>query len=298
MSCTTVNLLRDTARHWVKHHVLQLSAALAYCSIFSIAPLLVVVIALAGWFFGPDAVRGDLNNELRGSMGQTAAATIQSMVQSAYRPGQGTWATALALVTLVIGASGVFAQLKDALNAIFNAPPRAGSTIIALLQDRLLSVAMVLVIGFLMLTSLLLSTAAAAVWTFISAWLPLSTLLLSTAGVALSALVTATLFALIFKWLSDAPVTWRHAWIGAAFTSILFEIGKMLLALYLGRMSAASTYGAAGAVVLILLWVYYASAIVLTGACFTQAVRDHSSAAPTLPPPASKPAWSPPEALE
>lgn len=267
-------LLRHTARQWSEHKVLQLAAALAYYSIFSIAPLLVVVVAMVGWIFGPEAVRGQLDEQLRATMGQAAAETVQSMVQSAYNPGQGILATTLGIATLLLGATGVFGQLKDALNTIWNAPPQSGSGVMTLLRDRLLSFGMVLVFGFLMLTSLLLTTAVAAAWDIISAFLPLSKFFLGAAGFVVSAGVTATLFACILKWLPDVDVRWRHVWVGAGFTAALFEIGKLLLGIYLGRESTESSYGAAGAVVLILLWVYYTAVIMLTGACFTRAWRD------------------------
>lgn len=268
------HLLRATARLWTEHKVMQLAAALAYYSIFSIAPLLVVIIALVGWIFGPEAVRGQLDEQLRGSMGQPAAETVQSMVQSAYKPGQGIWATVVGLAALLLGASGVFAQLKDALNTIWNAPAQSGSGVAVFFRDRLVSFGMVLVIGFLMLTSLLLTTVIAAAWEIISGYLPLSKFFLSAAGFIVSAGIIAALFALIFRWLPDVPVRWRHAWIGGAFTAVLFEIGKLLLGVYLGREGTASSYGAAGAVVLILLWIYYTSIILLTGACFTRAFSD------------------------
>lgn len=268
------HLLRATARQWSGHKVMQLAAALAYYSIFSIAPLLVVIIALVGWIFGPEAVRGQLDEQLRGSMGQPAAETVQSMVQSAYKPGQGIWATVVGLAALLLGASGVFAQLKDALNTIWNAPAQSGSGVAVFFRDRLVSFGMVLVIGFLMLTSLLLTTVIAAAWEIISGYLPLSKFFLSAAGFIVSAGIIAALFALIFRWLPDVPVRWRHAWIGGAFTAVLFEIGKLLLGVYLGREGTASSYGAAGAVVLILLWIYYTSIILLTGACFTRAFSD------------------------
>jgi membrane protein len=272
------SLLRGTAREWAKHNVLQLAAALSYYSIFSIAPLLVIVIALVGWFFGPEAVRGQLDEQLRGIMGRPAAETVQSMVQSAYKPGRGVWATVIGISALLIGASGVFAQLKDALNAIWNAPPQTGSGVAAFLRDRLVSFGMVLVIGFLMLMSLVLTTTIAAAWNVISAWLPLSKFLLGVMGLVVSAGIITTLFAFIFKWLPDVPIRWRHVWLGAAFTAVLFEIGKLLLGIYLARESATSTYGAAGAVVLILLWVYYTAIILLTGACFTRSYRDRAAA--------------------
>jgi membrane protein len=268
------SLLRNTARHWSEHKILQLAAALAYYSIFSIAPLLVIVVGLVGWIFGPDAVRGQLEGQLRSTMGLAAAETVQSMVKSAYQPGQGPWATFIGLAALLLGASGVFGQLKDALDTIWNAPTRPGLGVFAFLQDRLVSFGMVLVIGFLMLTSLLLTTVISAGWEFISVYLPLSSFLLGSLGFVVSASLIASLFASIFKWLPEVHVRWREAWVGAAFTAILFEVGKILLGIYLGRESTASGYGAAGAVVLVLLWVYYTTVILLTGACFTRAYRD------------------------
>lgn len=271
--------LREAGRRWSEHKVLQLSAALAYYSIFSIAPLIVITVAIAGWWLGPDAVRGQLDDQLRGTMGSSAAETVQSMVESAYRPGQSMWAGVIGVATLLLGASGVFGQLKDALNTIWNAPPPTRTGFSALLRDRLLSFGMVLVIGFLMLTSLLLTTAVAAAWNFIALYLPLPKVFLAIIGFLVSAGLSASLFTLIFKWLPDIHIRWREAWIGGAFTSVLFEAGKILLGIYLGRESTASSYGAAGAVVLILLWVYYTSVILLTGACFTRAFHGDSSSA-------------------
>lgn len=274
----TWKLLLETGRQWSAHKVMQLSAALAYYSIFSLAPLLVIIIALAGWAFGADAVRGSLDNQLQSSMGKTAAETVKSMIESAYQPKQGMWAAGLAFATLFLGASGVFGQLKDALNSIWNAPPPAVSGVTAFFRERVISFGIVLTFGFLMLVSLALTTTIAAAWDWISAWLPLSKFFLTAAGFLVSAGITATLFALIFKWLPDVPVRWRDSWIGAAFTAVLFEIGKLLLGIYLGQQSASSSYGAAGAVVLILLWIYYASIILLTGACFTRAYQDSRNA--------------------
>ena len=250
---------------------MQLAAALAYYSIFSIAPLLVIAVAIAGAVFGPDAVRGQLDVQLRGLMGRVGAEAIQSMVQSAYQPGKGIWAAVVGGAVLLLGASGVFGQLKEALNAIWEAVPPKVSGTVGFVRERVVSFSMVLVLGFLMLSSLLLTTVVAATWDWLTIYLPLSKYLLSAVGVLVSGGITATLFALIFKWLPDTKVQWREAWVGAAATAILFELGKTFLAVYLGRQGASSSYGAAGAVVIVLLWVYYTAIILLTGACFTAA---------------------------
>jgi len=262
---------REIARRWTVHKVMQLSAALAYYSIFSIAPLLVIAVSIAGAVFGPDAVRGQLDEQLRGAMGRVGAEAVQSMVQSAYQPGKNIWAAMTGGALLLLGAAGVFGQLKDALNTIWEAVPPPVSGFVGFIRERVVSFSMVLVMGFLMLTSLLMTAVIAGAWDRVSAYLPLSKYFLSVAGVLVSGGVTATLFAFMFKWLPDTRVRWREAWVGAAGTAIMFELGKTFLAVYLGREGASSSYGAAGALVVVLLWVYYTAVILLTGACFTAA---------------------------
>ncbi|HEY3898107.1 MAG TPA: YihY/virulence factor BrkB family protein [Chthoniobacter sp.] len=273
--------LRGTGRLWSEHNILQLSAALSYYSIFSMAPLLVIAMALAGEFFGAEAVRGEVDRELRAGMGPAVAGMIQSMIQSAYQPGKGIWAGIVGVALLLVGAGGVFGQLKNALDLVWDTPRKKTSGIFAYVRTELVSFGMVLVIGFLMLTSLLLTTAIAAAWERVAIYLPFSGDLLAVVGVGISVGVIGTLFSFIFKWLPDLPIRWRDAWVGGLFTAALFEIGKFVLALYLGRESAASSYGAAGAVILILLWTYYSSAIVLTGACFTRAYAESFDKAKT-----------------
>jgi membrane protein len=271
--------LRGTGRLWSEHNILQLSAALSYYSIFSMAPLLVIAMALAGEFFGAEAVRGEVDQQLRAGMGPAVAGMIQSMIQSAYQPGKGIWAGIFGLLVLLLGAAGVFGQLKSALDLVWDTPRKRTSGILGYVRTELVSFGMVLVIGFLMLTSLLLTTAIAAMWAQVAIYLPFSGNLLAVVGLCVSLGVIGALFSFIFKWLPDLPIRWRDAWVGGLFTAVLFEVGKFLLALYLGRQSAASSYGAAGAVILILLWTYYSSAIVLTGACFTRAYAESFDAA-------------------
>lgn len=266
----TVSLIRETVDEWVDDKALQLSAALAYYSVFSIAPLLVIAISVAGLVFGPDAVRGHLDDELKGYIGAKAAEGVQTMVQSVAKPSEGWIATATGFVTLMLGASGVFGQLKDSLNTIWDvrAPSKGG--IMIFLRARLLSFGMVLVIGFLLLTSLLLTTALTGLSGYLARYIDVPVFVWGAAGFLLSMLVVTLLFALIFKVLPDTRIAWRDVWMGALVTSLLFEIGKFALSLYLGRETTASGYGAAGAVVLLLLWVYYTSCILLLGAEFTQ----------------------------
>lgn len=262
-------LLKRTAIAWSDANALRLSAALSYYSIFSIAPLLVLAVGIAGWFFGAEAVTGQLQNDLQWLMGGQAAQVVESMVKSTSKPSNSLLAAGVGLITLLVGASGVFGQLKDALNTIWEVKVTKGGWKIYLRQ-QLLSFGMILVIGFLLLVSFLLTTLLNAFSRWIEALLHLPAWIWGSLGALLSLLVVTVLFALIFKVLPDVKIRWRDVWTGAAFTAVLFEIGKFGLAFYLGRESTTSSFGAAGSVVLILLWVYYASCIVLFGAEFTK----------------------------
>ncbi len=263
-------ILKDTFNSWMEDNALRLSAALAYYTTFSIAPLLVIVIALAGIFLGTEAVTGELNAQLSGTLGKHAAEGVQAMVKSASQPASSRMATVIGIVTLLFGASAIFGQLKDALNTIWEVKAKPGLGLKGFIHQRVLSFGMVLVIGFLLLISLLLSTALAGFSHYLSAILPMPPSVWNLAEFVLSFCVITLLFALIFKVLPDTTVDWKHVWIGAAVTAFLFDIGKWGLSMYLGRESTASTYGAAASVVLLLLWVYYASCILLFGAEFTQ----------------------------
>jgi membrane protein len=276
-------ILKAAASGWMENNALRLSAALAYYSVFSIAPLLVLSIGIAGWFFGADAVRGHLDDQLKGLVGGQAATAIQSMVQSTSQPSKSITATIVGVVTLLIGASGVFGQLKDALNTMWGVKASSGLGWRAFVRERLLSFGMVLVIGFLLLTSFLLTTALTAFNHWMESLIELPTWVWGGAALLLSMVVITVLFATIFKVLPDVTISWRHVWVGAFATALLFEVGKFGLAYYLGRESTASGFGAAGSVVLLLLWVYYASCILLFGAEFTQAyaVAHGAKLAPT-----------------
>jgi len=253
----------------MEDNALRLSAALAYYSIFSIAPLLVLAVGLAGWLLGDKAVSGHLSQELQGLVGYQAAQAMQTMIASASKPSQSFTATLVGLVTLLIGASGVFGQLKDALNTIWEVRPKPGLGVRAFVRERLLTFGMVLVIGFLLLVSLILSSFLNALSDWMKAFLHLPDWL-GGAGLIASFAIVTLLFALIFKVLPDVKIAWKHVWVGAATTAIFFELGKFGLAFYLGRESTTSSFGSAGSVVLLLLWVYYASCILLFGAEFTK----------------------------
>jgi membrane protein len=272
-----IRLLKATATEWYQDKALRLSAAMAYYSIFSIAPLLVIALSMAGLVFGPDAVRGHLDEQLASIMSPQAAESLQSMVQSVSRPSDSIPGAIIGFCVLLVGASGVFGQLKDALNTIWEVQEKPGSSgVMKFLRQRLLNFGMVLVIGFLLLTSLVLTTALAAFNDYLDRIFQLPPALWGVAAFLISFGIVTLLFAFIFKVLPDAQIAWRHVWIGATVTAGLFEVGKFALGWYLGRESTASGYGAAGAVVLLLLWVYYASCILFFGAEFTQVyAREH-----------------------
>ena len=264
-------LLKETSDAWMEDNALRLSAALAYYSIFSIAPLLVISISIAGLVLGEDAVRGQLTEQLQGTIGRQAAEAVQTMVQSASKRSDGWLGASVGFATLMLGASGVFGQLKDALNTIWEVKARGGAGVWGFLRARLLNFGMVLVIGFLLLTSLLLTTAFAALSGYFEKLVGVPAFFGVLVGLGVSLLLDTVLFAFIFKVLPDAQIEWRNVWTGAAVTALLFELGKFGLGIYLGRESTASSFGAAGSVVLLLLWVYYASAILMFGAEFTRA---------------------------
>lgn len=268
--------MKETLNCWMEDNALRLSAAVAYYSVFSIAPLLILCISLAGAVFGQDAVRGHLEDQLVSYVGAPGATAIQSMVKSAAKADQGPMATVLGFITLIIGATGVFGELKDALNTIWQVRPKPRRAWLALLRERLISLGMVLVIGFLLLTSLVLSTVVTALNHYLEAMLPMPVFVWMVISSVISVGLVTLLFAFIFKVLPDARIDWRHVWTGALFTAALFEIGKLGLSFYLGREGAASSYGAAGAVILLLLWVYYNACILFLGAEFTQVYARHT----------------------
>jgi len=263
-------LMKDAASDWSRDRAPRLGAALAYYTVFSLVPFLVVVIAVIGLVFGEVAAQSAILSQIAELVGEQTAAAIKDMIQRADQPSTGLFATAVAVATLLIGASGVFGQLQDALNTVWGVEPKEGRGVWGFIKDRFLSFVAVLGTGFLLLVSLILSSALAAFGKWFGGLLPLPEAVLQLMNFALSFLVVTGLFALIFKVLPDAKVAWRDVWIGAALTSALFTIGKFALGVYLGKSNVASAYGATGSLVLVLLWVYYSAQILLYGAEFTQ----------------------------
>ncbi len=271
-------LLSETALQVNNDNVLRLSAALAYYAIFALAPLLVIVLSVAGSAFGDEAVRGHLDDQLRGLMGAKTAATVQDMVTGAMHPRQSVIATVLGIGMLIFAATSLFAEMQHSLNVIWGSEKQSdhGSSllrdgIISWLRTRLLSLGMVLVILFLLLVSLVFTGVFSFLASHLKAISSLPVPFWGFIGFVVSFGGEVMLFALLFKVLPDVKFPWRHVWWGAATTAALFEAGKWALAWYLGQEAVISSYGAAGSIVLLLLWVYYTAIIILTGAELTQA---------------------------
>lgn len=262
-------LLNDTFQKWSGDKAPRLGAALSYYTVFSLVPLLVLTIAIAGLVFGKEAAQHAMMEQIASLVGPQSAAAIQQMIDIAQKPSNGVVASLIAVGTLLLGASGVFAQLQDALNTVWGVEPKAGRGIWGAIKDRFFSFVAVLGTGFLLLVSLVLSAALAAFGKLFLSWLPGQEAVLHVADLAVSFGVITLLFAMMFKLLPDAKIAWRDVWIGAGLTSLLFTIGKFLIGLYLGKADIGSAYGAAGSLVILLVWVYYSSQILLFGAEFT-----------------------------
>ena len=267
---STQALLKQTVSEWIDLGVSRMGAALAFYTLFAIAPLFVIVLALAGFWFGEEAARRELFSQVSGLVGSEGGEAIQALVSAARKPTTGAWATVIAVVTLFVGATGVFVQLQDALNSIWGVRRKPGRGLRNFIKDRLLSFALIVGIGFLLLVSLILSAGLSALGNFMTGLLPTQATLWQWINFGVSFGVITLLFAIIFKVLPDVKIAWRDVWIGALLTALLFNLGKYLLGLYLGRSSVTSAYGAAGSLVIVLLWVYYSAQILFFGAKFTQ----------------------------
>jgi membrane protein len=275
-------LLKQTLDEWLDDRGFTRSASLSYYAVFSVAPLLLVAVAVAGVVFGRDAVSGQLQQELQGLVGESGAAAIQDMMKAAAKQGGGVLASIVGVALVLVGATGAFVELQDTLNDMWGVDKNKTSGIIGLLRARFLSLAMVLVIAFLLLVSLVVSTALSAVGAYAAHTLPGWQLLLQVANFVLSFAVIAVLFATIYKFLPNTNVEWRNVWAGAAVTSGLFAVGKLLIGLYLGRSSVASSYGAAGSFAVLLIWVNFSSMILYFGAEFTQVLSRTRAGLPSL----------------
>ena len=277
----TFGLFKKAANAWVDDFAPSMGAAISYYTVFSLAPLLVIVIAIAGAVFGREAVTGQIVGQLSGLIGKDGAQVVQGLVASASDTNKGLIAGLISIVILLIGATTVFAELQSALDRIWHVPvEEKPSGILALLRTRLLSFGLILGVAFLLIVSLSVSAATAALGTWAGTLMPGSEVLLQLLNFAISAGIFTLLFALIFKLMPSTPIAWRDVWIGAAVTAVLFEIGKLLIGLYLGKSGMTESFAAAGSLVVLLAWVYYAAQVFLLGAEFTKVYADeHGSKA-------------------
>lgn len=263
-------LLRQTFAEWTEDKVPQLGASLAFYTALSIAPLLVLSLWIAAFFFEDGEARDEIFGQAHSLVGMDGAKAIEAMLENADHPVTGTVATVLSVITLLLGASGVFGQLQDSLNTIWEVKPKPGQGIWGFVRTRFLSFTMIMGIAFLLLVSLLLSAALAYVGSFLDRLPEQFQLVAHGLNFVLSTAVITLLFAMMFKLLPDVKMAWRDVWLGAIVTAILFSVGKILIGLYLGHSSMASSYGAAGSFVVLLVWVYYSAQILFFGAELTQ----------------------------
>jgi membrane protein len=274
----TVELFKQTAQDWSDDNAARLAASLSFYAAISIAPMLLVIIAIVGFVFGEDAAQGAIMGQLEGILGPESAATVQSMVEGAARPRSGVLATLIGVVVLLFGASGVFGELQSAMNVIWEVKPKPGRGIFQFFRERFLSLTMVFGSAFLLMVSLVISAVLTALGSIVIGRIPGAPLLWFLLGHVVPFLVITLLFAMIFKVLPDVKIRYRDVWIGALFTSAMFLLGKLLVGMYIARANVATTYGAAGSVVVMLLWIYYSSQIFFFGAEFTQTfARLHGS---------------------
>ncbi|HRQ39193.1 MAG TPA: YihY/virulence factor BrkB family protein [Chloroflexota bacterium] len=264
-------LIVESFKEWQTDKASRLAAALSYYTVFSIPPLLTIALAIAGRLVGQQAARAELMQQSQNLVGETGAEAIQQILENASQPEASSLAAIIGIAVLLFGASGVFMQLQDAMNTIWNVQPSPDRGIIGTIKDRFLSFSMVVGVGFLLLVSLIISSMLAAFYNYIGNWQLLSIgPLAQVIDIALSFIIVTFLFALIFKVIPDVQIKWRDVWPGAVVTAFLFTIGEWALSFYLGNMAPESTYGAAGSLIVLLLWVYYSAQILFFGAEFTQ----------------------------
>ena len=275
--------MKRAASAWLDDYAPSMGAALSYYTLFSLAPLLLIVISVAGLVFGADAVRGEVFGQLQGLMGNEAAKTVEQILASVSQPAQGIAATVIGIALVLIGATSVFAELQSALDRIWRAPVRDKSSgLWSVLRTRLFSFGMILGIAFLMMVSLVLGAVMAALGKWWGGMFVGWEVLAQVLNEIFSLIVTTTVFAMIYKLMPRVNVRWEDVWLGAVVTATLFTIGKFLIGYYIGKSGIASGFGAAGSLVVILVWVYYSAQIFLIGAEFTRVSAETPPVSPIL----------------
>ncbi len=276
-------LLKDAVRGWVEHRAQRLGASLAFYTTLALAPLSIIAVAVAGYFFGAEAARGEIVDQIDHLVGQQGAIAVEELIQKASEPHQSRLATVISIVLLVIGATGVFAELKDSLDVIWEVKRKPGLGIWAMAKTQLLAFAVVIGTGFLLLVSLVLTATLTAFSQWLGQWLPGTLWTAYVLDLLISFLIITLLFTLIFKLLPDVTVSWKDVWIGSVFTAVLFMIGKFLIGIYIGSASIGSIYGAAGSLVIVLVWTYYSSQILFFGAELIRAYAKYFDPAQIVP---------------
>lgn len=264
-------LLKDTVTGFIEDEALSRGASIAYFTLFSIAPVLLVVVAVAGLGFGREAAEGAIVEQFGALMGRQTAEALQAMVENADKPREGTLATIIGVIVLIVATSGVFGEVQTAMNRIWKAGPGNHSTLTRLVRARLVSLGLVVTCGFLLTVSLAASAALAALSAYLARMLPDIQSVLNAVDLLLSALLIGGMFAAMFKILPDTDIAWRDVAVGALASTMLFEGGKYAIAFYVGQSNVASSYGAAGALIVLLVWIYYSAQIFLFGAEFSRA---------------------------
>ncbi|GAB5413686.1 MAG: YihY/virulence factor BrkB family protein [Congregibacter sp.] len=273
---TIANIFHRAGKYWLDSNAFANAGSLAFFTLFSIAPMLIVIVSIIGIFYGQEAALGQVSAQLEDLVGANAAETVEDAIERSRVGGDGVVATLSGLAAMLIGATTVFGQMQDSLNAIFGVAPKpSGNGIWLLLRKRLTSLTLILAVGFVMLVSLSLGVGLRLLVQSVQGWLPYYDVAFSAAESVLSIFLTSCLFAMIFRALPDVRLSWRDVALGAVLTAIMFTIGRILIALYLSFTATASAYGAAGSLVLLLLWVNYSSLILLFGAAFVRAHMDH-----------------------
>ncbi len=268
--------IQHTFAAWNLHDAPRLGASLAFYTMLSLAPLVILVVALVALALGHSEAQEQILNEVRNLIGPEGALAVKTAIEHAQEPSSGLFASAMGVLTLFFGASGVFLELRSALNTIWEVPPSPSVGFKTLILERFFSFGMVLAIGFLLLVSLVLSAALAAAGSYFGEILPVPEFVLSAVNFLVSFVAIAVLFGLIFRFVPDKTIPWRQVWLGALATAFLFTVGKALIGLYLGKASVGSAYGAAGSLIVVIVWVYYSSQIFFFGAEFTHTLAKRS----------------------
>ena len=263
------SVVRDTVSEWIRHNASSLGAALSFYTLFSIAPILVIAMAVAGSIFGPHVAEAHVLDQMRDLLGEAGAAAVQSLLSSAHQSGLKGMAAAIGVITLLVGATSVFGELQNTLDYIWKSPQTDGVAWWRILRSRILSIGLILGVGFLLMVSLIISASLAALGAWFGTLMLQWSVILPAIDLVLSLGLSTVLFAMIYKYVPREEIAWGDVWIGGLVTACLFSVGKLLIGLYLGRSSLSSAYGAAGSVMVLLLWIYYSAQIFLLGAEFT-----------------------------